>query len=113
MVEQAKSKDDAPENDSFVKSAGPVVVSKEDRIEAENLHLRVLLCNHEIQELHRMVQAKTLQVQGLNAQIQEKRAELEKKYGIDLNTCDIRENDGVVVPKGGGMVKRLQNIQGG
>jgi len=76
-----------------------IVVSKEDRLESENLHLRALSTLRELQLIQMQVQQKTQEHHQLQAEILQKRKYLEQKYGIDMNHCQIRGNDGVVVQR--------------
>jgi len=72
-----------------------------ERLEIENLHLRAQAVGKDIQLLQIQVQAKHKELQELHQQILAKRAEIEKKYDIDLNTHEVREKDGVIVPRAG------------
>lgn len=81
------------------KEAESIFISKEDRLVAENLHLRVVNLAHEARALQEQLQQKTQQLQKLQQDIGEKRSELEVKYNIDLATHEIRESDGQVMPR--------------
>ncbi len=81
------------------KAPGPIYVSKEDLLASENMHLKALLMGKEIEEIHQLIQKKMAEHQALEAKLRERRAELEKKYGINLLTHYIRESDGLVMPR--------------
>jgi isoaspartyl peptidase/L-asparaginase-like protein (Ntn-hydrolase superfamily) len=80
-----------------VQETTPIVVSKEDRLEASNFHLRAIALLHEIQMIQMTIQRKMAEHKALQGEIIKKRKELEDKYGIDLNRHQIRDTDGVVV----------------
>lgn len=77
-----------------------VHISREDRLEAENLHLRVLNLAHELTSLQNEINVKRGRINELQKQILARRSEIEKKYNIDLNTHEIRDEDGAVLPRG-------------
>jgi hypothetical protein len=78
-------------------SSEQVYISKEDRLEVENLHLRVLNLVHETSGLERQIQEKHAKLQELNSKILAKKVEMEEKYGIDLNTHEVRDNGAVIL----------------
>jgi hypothetical protein len=76
-----------------------IIVSREDILESENLHLRAIAMSQEIQMIQMAIEKKTVEHKELNRRITEKKVEIEKKYGINLATHYIREGDGLVVPR--------------
>jgi hypothetical protein len=76
-----------------------VVVSKEDILESENLHLRAIAMSQEIQMIQMSIEKKAAEHKELSRRITEKKVEIEKKYGINLSTHYIREGDGFVIPR--------------
>ena len=78
-----------------------VIVSREDRLESENLHLRAMNKVGEIQNLQQQIQSISRELEVLKQQISAKRKELEEKYGVNMTTHQIRETDGAVVPRQG------------
>ena len=97
-VPQAKNNEEIVESNGK-KDEEPVFVNKEDRLEAENIHLRVVNLAHEAQMLQAQLQDKSVQIQQLQQDILAKRLELEEKYSIDLSTHEIRETDGQVIAR--------------
>jgi len=94
MEEQAA----APVEQASTEKA-PVFISKEDRLEAENLHLRaIMLAQKEtmIQMQVLSIQKQRLEAQAALLKLQE---QLAKKYGVDLNTHEVRSEDGAVIPR--------------
>lgn len=81
------------------KQDAPIIVSREDMLESENLHLRTIAMSQEIQMIQMSIEKKTAEHRELTRRINEKKTEIEKKYGINLTTHYIREGDGVVVPR--------------
>lgn len=63
-----------------------VVVSKEDLLEAENLHLRTISLGYEIEKIQLMLNQKIEQHASLHKEIMAKRHTLEQTYGINLTT---------------------------
>lgn len=103
----------APEQLSIpgTENSAPIFISKEDRLESANLHLRALATLREIQLIQMQVQQKTQEHHQLQNEILQKRRALELKYGIDMNRCQIRDTDGLVVPRtaqDGGIVAAMQ-----
>lgn len=76
-----------------------VFVSKEDRLESANLHLRTVATLREIQLIQHTVEQKKRELDQLQVEILKKRQEIETRYGIDLTKCQIRDSDGLVVPR--------------
>lgn len=77
----------------------PIFISREDRLEAENLHLRAIMLAQK--EAMAQMQVLNIQKERLEAQaaLMKLQAQISKKYGIDLATNEIRSEDGLVVPR--------------
>ena len=75
-------------------------IDKQDRLEAENLQLRVM--NLSLQEQSLVVELGSLQSERatLQAQLLEHRKKMAEKYEIDFKEYEIRSNDGAIVPRG-------------
>lgn len=90
-----------------------VVVSREDRLHSENLHLRVLNVAHETVKLQQALEEKRATLTELQQKILSLKSDLEEKYGINLDTHEIDDSTGEVKPKGtsgGSMNQRLAGI---
>jgi hypothetical protein len=74
-----------------------VFVSKEDRLEGENLHLKAVILNGQILELQRAIEEKALEQANLHKQLEMHKLNLENKYDINLTTHFIRQTDGAVL----------------
>jgi hypothetical protein len=85
-----------------------IYISKEDRLEAENLHLKVVNMAHELHYLQLQIEEKQLRLKGVQKEIMNKRAVIEMKYKIDLSTHEIREGDGLVLPVQVGHIGAIQ-----
>lgn len=75
-----------------------VVVSVEDRLLVENLHLKILNITHQVSDLQRAVLAKSQELQDVQNSILGLKDVLEKKYNINLTTHHIVPDSGVVIP---------------
>ena len=71
-------------------------VSAEDRLRAENLHLKVINLNHEEQLLLQQLTGKQQERAAIQQQLGALKEEIEKKYSVNLTTHEIRETDGQV-----------------
>ena len=87
---------------------GPIFVSTEDRLFAVNQHLRVQtlmkdeqLIRSEFEKLATRRQLVQHQLKTLEGEIQANLRKLQDKYEIDLQTHEIQESDGMVIPKQG------------
>lgn len=80
-----------------------IFVSREDRLEAENLHLRVMKVAYEIKDLQTQLETKRKEIEEHQKKILAIRKTLEEKYSINLTTHEVREEDGAVVPRGSGI----------
>lgn len=94
--------------ESTPKEKDPVFVSTEDRLFAVNQHLRVQtlmkdeqLIRSEFMQLSTRRQLVQTQLRMLEGEIEVNLKELQGKYGINLQTHEIQESDGMVVPKKG------------
>lgn len=76
-----------------------IVVSKEDRLESEVLHLKMLNHTYAMNELIQQLHAKRKEQEELKRALLDNKARLEAKYAIDLDTYEISEQDGTVRPK--------------
>jgi len=83
-----------------------VFVSKEDRLESSNLHLQAVVVSQELKLIHASIQQhqaavkdKHAKLEQIHAAILKLRAELEQRYGIDMNVVQIRDTDGLVIPR--------------
>lgn len=78
---------------------GPIFISREDRLEAENLHLRAIMLAQK--EAMAQMQVLNIQKERLEAQaaLMKLQAQISKKYMVNLATHEIRSEDGLVVPR--------------
>lgn len=78
---------------------GPPVISVEDRLTAENLHLKLMnLSLHEQRIVNELTDVRA-QRSVLQAQLIDTRRHLGEKYNVDFGKFDIRAEDGAIVPK--------------
>lgn len=81
---------------------GEIVISKEDRLEAENLALRVQLITMQRTQLMDDANKRIIQVSEeltkLNATIKTTQKYLSEKYGVDFATHHIEAGTGRVIP---------------
>jgi hypothetical protein len=92
---------------------GPVVVSEVDRLRAENINLRLLnAVNRETLAQKAAQDAGRARAEANQATLAI-RTELEKKYGVNLQTHQIDENTGEVRPRQGQLPPQLQAMMGG
>jgi len=88
------------------KADEPIVVEEVDRLKAENAHLRAMssvqqetIAQQKINEAnHALTQASQVRAQRTQ-ELQLVRKEIEEKYNIDLDQVQVREGDGVVIPR--------------
>jgi len=109
-VEETEA-EEKPSEPEAKKAEGPIALDETDRLKAENVNLRLLnavnretLAQHALQEAGR-------QRQEANQKVMVMRAEIEKKYEIDLRTHQIDETTGAVTPRG--LPPHLQALTGG
>jgi len=102
---------------------GPIVVEEIDRLKAENLNLKMFnltsretILQQQIADLQsRQLPALRSERDALNEKMMELRKGLEEKYGISLQTHQIRAEDGVVIPRAGqqtasSLLQKLQQV---
>lgn len=82
------------------KSDEPIVVSELDRAKAENLHLRALVAAYKVKACQDEYFKAQEELKGYQEAIVGAQQELSQKYNINLQTHEIRGEDGVVVPRG-------------
>lgn len=77
----------------------PIQVSEADRLQAENLNLRLLNCVNRETILQLQLNELSKERQGYNERMQQMQHEIETKYGISLRTHHILPDSGMVVPR--------------
>ncbi len=77
-----------------------ITVSREDMLEAENLHLRLLVCAYKVKDAQQQAQKYSDEQSTLQSKIIASQGELQKKYNIDLQTHEIDGQSGIVIPRG-------------
>jgi hypothetical protein len=88
--------------------AGPIVVTLNDRQRAEILNLRKLVASQQLALIQAQLNDAVRRNDEITRELLNLRAELEQKYGINLQTHDIRQSDGIVIPKmNGPAVQRM------
>ena len=75
-------------------------VSREDRLEAENLHLKILNLAQQEQLLHQKVAVLQKERTDLHNKLVEMRDSLAEKYDINMQTHEVRNTDGAVIERG-------------
>ena len=93
------------------KEEASIVVSELDRVKAENLHLRLLIAAYKVKDAQTQYLSYQEEQSELQAAIVQSRAELQEKYGIDLEIHEIRSDTGLVVPRGQSQVDFGQLMQ--
>jgi hypothetical protein len=78
----------------------PKFVSKEDRLEAENLHLKILSLAQQEQLLNQKVATLQKERAEFHNQLVSMRNSLADKYDINMETHEIRNVDGAVIERG-------------
>jgi hypothetical protein len=99
-------------NDILPTHTGPVVLSREDRLRAENLHLKGLNLQMQIQKMQQGLQEAGKAGQELQTEIEALRQEYIRKYGIDLATANIQPDGTVVDQPGSGVPAQVQAMIG-
>lgn len=91
---------------------GPVFISSEDRLRAENLNQKKLIAAQQISILQLQLQDAVRRSQDIEQDMARLQVELEKKYEVNFNTHDIRPGDGMVVPKNPAAAAFTQRMMG-
>lgn len=78
----------------------PVFVSELDRVKAELLHIKALVCAYRIKDAQAEVDKANDELRGYQAEIVKSQEEIAAKYEINLQTHEIRADDGLVMPRG-------------
>lgn len=76
-----------------------IFVSREDRLESENLQLRAIILQQQLVGLNTEIEKKMGEQQALHQKIVADRDKIQTKYGVNLTTHYIREGDGAVLPR--------------
>ena len=97
--EQVAPLPQAAKKESPPSPQGPVVVDKLDRLEAENLNLRLLATQSREVILQHQLNDVGREKDDLVQKIHAMRARLEDKYNINLATHHVQPDSGVVVPR--------------
>ena len=79
----------------------PIIVDELDRAKAENLHLKALIAAYKLKSLQDDALKAQQEMASFQEQILQSQSDLSTKYGINLQTHEIRGDDGMVVPRGG------------
>lgn len=90
--------EDLEKNDVGAQTA-PVQLSLEDRLIAENLHLRLMNVSMQEQNLTQEISRMRTEREELQRKLLVHRDEVAKKYGIDFEKSEIRAGDGMVVAR--------------
>jgi hypothetical protein len=77
-----------------------VAVTSEERLLIENLHLRAIICTQKRMQLLTAVMQCEQELADWQTKIEAARNQLGEKYNIDFNRFEVREGDGVIVPRG-------------
>jgi hypothetical protein len=77
-----------------------VAVTPEERLLIENLHLRAIICTQKRLQLLTAVMQCEQELADWQSKIDAARNQLGEKYNIDFNRFEVREGDGVIIPRG-------------
>lgn len=77
-----------------------LAVSTEERLLIENLHLRAIICAQKRTQLLQAVMQCEQELVEWQTKIEASRNQLGEKYNIDFTRFEVREGDGVIVPRG-------------
>jgi len=80
-------------------AAKPKFVSKEDRLEAENIQLRLTVLQSKKREVVHVMQELEREEEKVRSELDNKRHEIEKKYGVNLLQYEMRAETGELVPR--------------
>lgn len=88
-------------------------ISESDRLVSENLHLRAVCLAHEKSLLALQLQAKDTELTAAMQAITEHRKLISQKYNVDLSVLQVRDKDGVFIPRQSGRVEPPKNTSEG
>jgi hypothetical protein len=77
----------------------PIYVSKEDLLRAETANQRKLIAAQQLTILQMQINDAMRRSQEASQEVSELQKELGEKYNVNFDLCDIRPNDGMVIPK--------------
>ena len=75
------------------------IMEPEDRLRAENIQLKLMNLDLQEESLARQVRQLREDRSMLQKRYRDLRAELEKKYDVDLGKSEVRASDGAIVPQ--------------
>lgn len=78
----------------------PVVVTREDRLWAENVNLKLMNAVAHQTLVQQQLTDATRRVTQRQKDLEEVKVRLAQKYSVNFDTHEIRESDGMVVPRG-------------
>jgi hypothetical protein len=93
MLEDIQEAREAP------KGQEPIFLTKEERLEAENMQLRLMNLAMQEQQLLQNISQLRKDREDMQRQMIAHRDKIGKKYNIDFSKCEVRAGDGAIVPR--------------